>query len=282
MRPAGPPSRSLSLPHYFATSRRPTAPASSPSSGRSSLSSQVRMPRTSLPSAPPAHIHAALPGRHPHRSLALLWWPPRRLRSCSAVHHVASREHRTDERLVRGQAGPHAGAEVQRGCRESALDASSLCRTDLARELSHGSAHTPWRRDSTPTSRCLHSAPCRSHAGAHPRHLRNRRDGRQELLEVHRRPTTAVGMVVAVPTVVGMALAATISIAAFFMDNQRWHPRAQIRLRTGPISRTPSQLRWRGPRASGWWGGGGGDGGVQLTNKLEIFKINNFDPNAYV
>jgi hypothetical protein len=34
---------------------------------------------------------------------------------------VASREHRTDERLVRGQAGPHAGAEVQRGCRESAL-----------------------------------------------------------------------------------------------------------------------------------------------------------------
>jgi hypothetical protein len=48
------------------------------------------------------------------------------------------------------------------------------------------------------------------------------------------------------------------------------------------FSRTPSQLRWRGPRASGWWGGGGGDGGVQLTNKLEIFKIDNFDPNAYV
>jgi hypothetical protein len=111
----------LSLPHYFATSRRPTTPASPPSSGRSSLSSQVRMPRTSLPSAPPAHIQAALPGRHPHRSLALLWWPPRQLRSCSAVHHATSREHRTDERLVRGQAGPHTGAEVQRGCRESAL-----------------------------------------------------------------------------------------------------------------------------------------------------------------
>jgi hypothetical protein len=73
-----------------------------------------------------------------------------------------------------------------------------------------------------------------------------------------------------------------VIVYSSFMDNQRWHPRARIRLRTGPISRTPSQLRWRGPRASGWWGGGGGDGGVQLTNKLEIFKIDNFDPNAYV
>jgi hypothetical protein len=29
-------------------------------------------------------------------------------------------------------------------------------------------------------------------------------------------------------------------------------------------------------------GGGGGDGGVQLTDKLKIFKTDNFDPDAYV
>uniref|UniRef100_A0A804MW69 Exocyst complex component EXO84B n=1 Tax=Zea mays TaxID=4577 RepID=A0A804MW69_MAIZE len=29
-------------------------------------------------------------------------------------------------------------------------------------------------------------------------------------------------------------------------------------------------------------GGGGGDGGVQLADKLKIFKTDNFDPDAYV
>jgi hypothetical protein len=51
------------------------------------------------------------------------------------------------------------------------MDARSLCHIDLAWELSHGSAHTPRRHDSTPTSRCLYSAPCGSHVGAQPQHL---------------------------------------------------------------------------------------------------------------
>jgi hypothetical protein len=32
----------------------------------------------------------------------------------------------------------------------------------------------------------------------------------------------------------------------------------------------------------GGGGGGGGDGGVQLADKLKIFKTDNFDPDAYV
>jgi len=34
--------------------------------------------------------------------------------------------------------------------------------------------------------------------------------------------------------------------------------------------------------AVGSGGGGGGDGGVQLADKLKIFKTDNFDPDAYV
>nr|CAB3452286.1 unnamed protein product [Digitaria exilis] len=34
--------------------------------------------------------------------------------------------------------------------------------------------------------------------------------------------------------------------------------------------------------SGGGGGGGGGDGGVQLADKLKIFKTDNFDPDAYV
>ena len=37
-----------------------------------------------------------------------------------------------------------------------------------------------------------------------------------------------------------------------------------------------------GSGGGGGGGGGGGDGGVQLADKLKIFKTDNFDPDAYV